>query len=309
SDYCISSIDYTWAMLYNYSLAKDYNIDGIYESVDDGTWTIDSFTKYAKLVSTDLNGDSIIDYNDMFGFTTHFNSAIQNWTFAADILVVERDSDGVPVLLPQQEKMASMVEKLYSLIYEGKQTLYITDQLRADMGKPSHDLAVADTFAEGRSLFAALRIYVIEELRDMEDDFGIIPFPKYNEQQEGYYTHVDGHAPLMIVPKTIKNTDKAGIVLEALAYESYLEVVPAVKEIVLQEKYSRDATSGRMLDLILDGRVYTFGYINDNWKGMQWTLTNLMQRQSKDYASYYAERLSSAEAQLQLIIDAYEAID
>ena len=42
-----------------------------------------------------------------------------------------------------------------------------------------------------------------------------------------------------------------------------------------------------MLDLILEGRVYTFGYIYDDWKGMQWTLQVLMSKKSKDYASYY----------------------
>ena len=116
----------------------------------------------------------------------------------------------------------------------------------------------------------------------MEEDFGIIPFPKYSAEQEAYYTHVDGHAPLMILPKTLTNPENAGIVLEALAYESNKTVVPAVYEIVLQSKYARDEASQRMLDLILEGRVYTFGYIYDDWKGMQWTLQVLMKDKSKD---------------------------
>ena len=60
--------------------------------------------------------------------------------------------------------------------------------------------------------------------------------------------------------------------MEALAYESNKTVVPAVCEIVLQFKYARGEASQRMLDLIPAGRVYTFGYIYDDWKGMQWTL-------------------------------------
>jgi len=64
-----------------------------------------------------------------------------------------------------------------------------------------------------------------------------------------------------------------------------------------------------MLDLILDGRVYTFGYMYDNWKGMQWTITNLMSQKSKDYASYYAKQLKSAEAQLKAIMESYEKIE
>ena len=116
----------------------------------------------------------------------------------------------------------------------------------------------------------------------MEEDFGIIPFPKYSAVQEAYYTHVDGHAPLMILPKTLTNPENAGIVLEALACESNKTVVPAVCEIVLRSKYARDEASQRMLDLILAGRVYTFGYMYDDWKGMQWTLQVLMSKKSKD---------------------------
>ena len=124
-----------------------------------------------------------------------------------------------------------------------------------------------------------------------------------------YYTHVDGRAPLMILPKTLQNVENAGLIMEALAYESNQLVVPAVYEIVLQSKYARDEASSRMLDLILDGRVYTFGYMYDNWKGMQWTITNLMSQKSKDYASYYAKQLKSAETQLKAIIESYENIE
>ena len=163
--------------------------------------------------------------------------------------------------------------------------------------------------ADEQTLFAALRIYVIDNLRDMEEDFGIIPFPKYAADQEAYYTHVDGHAPLMILPKTLANPENAGIVMEALAYESSRSMVPAVYDIVLQSKYARDEASQRMLDLILEGRVYTLGYIYDDWKGMQWTLQSLMNSKSNNYASFYKSHEKTAQKQLQLVIDSYEAVE
>ena len=309
SDYCISAIDYTWAMLYNRNLAADYQIDDLYSTVESGKWTYDTFYSLASMTSADLNGDGVMNYNDQYGFISHFNSATLNWAFAFDMRYIVRDNNGVPTLLPQSEKMADIVDKIYNLYFTGDTALYMSDAVVSQMGEPSHDLAVANTFANDRSLFAALRIYVINELRDMDSEFGIIPFPKYDESQEAYYTHVDGHAPLMILPKTLSDSRSAGIVLEALAYESYKEVVPAVYEIVLQSKYARDEASSRMLDLILDGRIYTFGYIYDDYKGMQWTLRDLMMNQSNGYASYYASKLNTAEAQLKKIIESYQAID
>ncbi|MBQ8641352.1 MAG: hypothetical protein IJ480_03975 [Clostridia bacterium] len=309
SDYCISAIDYTWAMLYNRDMAEDNGIGDLYDTVEEGAWDFDTFNTLARTVAVDTNGDGVQDYNDQYGYVTHFNSATLNWAFAFDMKYIVRDENDEPYILPQSDKMMDITEKIYSLYFESGAAMYCSDAIVKDMGKASHDLAVADFFKEGKSLFAALRIYVIDNLRDMEGEFGIIPFPKYDQAQEAYYTHVDGHAPLMILPKTLQNTENAGLVMEALAYESNQLVVPAVYEIVLQSKYARDEASSRMLDLILDGRVYTFGYMYDNWKGMQWTLTNLMSQKSKDYASYYAKQLKSAETQLKAIIESYQKIE
>ncbi|MBR5445646.1 MAG: hypothetical protein IKV57_05965 [Clostridia bacterium] len=309
SDYCISAIDYTWAFVYNRDMAADNGIGDLYDTVEEGAWDFDTFNSLCKQVAVDTNGDGKNDFNDQYGFTTHFNSAVCNWSFAFDIRYIVRDDAGDPYILPQSDKMMTATEKLYGLLHEGGAAMYCSDAVVKEMGQPSHDLAVSTFFKEGHSLFAALRIYVIDELRDMEGEFGIIPFPKYDKEQEAYYTHVDGHAPLMILPKTLGNAENAGLVMEALAYESNQLVVPAVYEIVLQSKYARDEASSRMLDLILDGRVYTFGYMYDNWKGMQWTLTNLMSQKSKDYASYYAKQLKSAEGQLKAIVESYEKIE
>ncbi len=309
SDYCISAIDYTWAMVYNRDMAADNGIPDLYDTIEEGDWDYDTFNTLVNTVAVDLNGDGKMDTNDQYGFVTHYNSAICNWNFAFDVRFILRDENDDPYILPQSDKMMTIVEKLYSLFFESGAALYVNDALVSSMGEPSHDMAVANFFEAGKSLFAALRIYVIDNLRDMEGEFGIIPFPKYDKTQEAYYTHVDGHAPLMILPKTLQNVENAGLIMEALAYESNQLVVPAVYEIVLQSKYARDEASSRMLDLILDGRVYTFGYMYDNWKGMQWTITNLMSQKSKDYASYYAKQLKSAETQLEAIIESYEKIE
>lgn len=308
SDYCISAIDYTWAMLYNRNMAANYQIADLYDTIEEGEWDFDTFNGLTAQTSADINGNGQWDFEDQYGYVTHFNSATCNWNFAFDVRFVTRDADGEPILEPMSEKMVDITEKIYDLYFTSGTTLYLPDAKVSQMGEPSHDLAVANFFAAEKSLFAALRIYVIDELRNMEAEFGIIPFPKYDTAQEGYYTHVDGHAPLMVLPKTLQNLDNAGLILEALAYESHKEVVPAVYEIVLQSKYARDAASSRMLDLILDGRVYTFGYIYDNWQGMQWNLTNLMSSNSKDYASYYASREKAAAAQLKKTIKSFSNI-
>jgi len=308
SDMCISAVDYTWALVFNKKLCEDYSIENLYDLVKDKKWTNDKFAEVIKKASTDLNGDGKFGLEDRYGFATHYNSAICNWMFASDIKVVERDDEGWPVLSAYTEKSVLLTEKMYDILFGDNKTMYFTEDVVKQYGAPSHDIAVSKFFAENQALIAALRIYVIEELRSMETEFGIIPFPMFDEKQDGYYTHVDGHAPLMCLPKNLQNPERASVIIEALSYESFKQVMPSVYDIVLDSKYARDESSVEMLDIILDGRVYTFGYIYDNWKGMQWALTNLMFQKNSDYASYYAKNEKAALKQIETVINAFKSV-
>lgn len=307
-DLCISAIDYAWSMVYNKQLAESYDLGDIYQLVVDGKWTVDTFNQMLGQASVDLNGDSKFDDQDQYGFTTHDNSAIVNWMFALDQKVTKTGADGLPELTLNTERMATIVEKVYDVLYSGNQTFICTDSYNSSKGI-SHDIAVATMFSEGKSLFAALRIYVIDNLRSMEANFGIIPFPKYDEAQDTYYTHVDGHAPLMGLPKTLTDTTRTGVIIECLNAESYRTCVPAMYDIVLTEKFSRDEMSVRMLDLILAGRTQNFGYVYEGSTGMQWALTNLMKQKSTNFSSYYNGKEKAAIKHYNSIIEAHQNIE
>ncbi len=309
-DLCLSAIDYAWAMVYNKEIAQNHDIDDLYQVVNDGKWTIDYMDRLIGEMSSDLNGDGSYDDQDLYGFVTHDNSAIVNWMFALDQKVTTMDKDGIPQLTLNNDHMVSIVEKVDALLHDGHQTFIVTDKYTSE-NSTTHDHAVASLFAHGQSLFAALRIYVIDELRAMETNFGIIPFPKYDEAQEGYYTHVDGHAPLICIPKNPVNEttpERLGVILEALNAESYRICVPAVYDIVLTEKFSRDEMSVHMLDLILDGRTTNFGYVYESGN-MQWSLTLLMKANKTDFASYYKQNEKTALRGYKKIIEAHENID
>ncbi|MBR5870049.1 MAG: hypothetical protein IKZ09_03355 [Clostridia bacterium] len=307
-DLCISAIDYAWAMVYNKELAASYDIGDIYQTVIDGKWTVDTFATMLSQASADLNGDGKYDDQDRYGFTTHDNSAIVNWMFALGQKVTQMNSDGLPELVLNTERMVSIVEKVDGVLHDGHQTFICTDKYNSSKNI-SHDIAVATMFSEGKALFAAMRIYVIDNLRSMDANFGIIPFPKYDEAQATYNTHVDGHAPLMGVPVTVTETARTSVIIECLNAESYRTCVPAMYDIVLTEKFSRDEMSVKMLDLILDGRTQNFGYVYEGSTGMQWALTNLMKSNSTDFTSYYKQREKSAISYYEQIVEAHQNIE
>ena len=115
-------------------------------------------------------------------------------------------------------------------------------------------------FSEGKALFMDMSFFFIEELREMETDFGIIPYPKYDENQSSYATRLCYYMPA-VVPITItgERLDRAGVMLEALACEYASNVVPAYYEIALKTKAARDEESQGMLDIIFNNRVIDLG--------------------------------------------------
>ena len=54
---------------FNKELANRYNIGDIYQTVRDGKWTLDRFAEYCKGITQDLNGDTVLNGDDMFGLT------------------------------------------------------------------------------------------------------------------------------------------------------------------------------------------------------------------------------------------------
>jgi hypothetical protein len=74
--------------------------------------------------------------------------------------------------------------------------------------------------------------------------------------------------PLVITGEKLSNL---GIILEAMAAESHYELIPTYIEESLKTKYSRDAESGAMLDIIINNRVfdpmliYNFGGFADTY--------------------------------------------
>ena len=123
-----------------------------------------------------------------------------------------------------------------------------------------HSASPADFFENGHALFSQRVPNDIYKLRDMEDDIGILPMPKYDASQENYIAAAWGGA-VWTLPKTFDtaDADNLGIVLEAMSYATYHEVVPVYKEIALKTKTARDNESEEMLDIIFDNVYFDFG--------------------------------------------------
>ena len=128
---------------------------------------------------------------------------------------------------------------------------------------PDISATECNVFKNNNALFMWIRMRVAENLRDMEADFGIIPVPKFKEEQDIYYSTVNKHtcATICIPNDASLNMDLIGAVIELMSAEGHYGLRDAYYEKNLGAKIARDPESTEMLDIIMSYRVYDTGEI------------------------------------------------
>ena len=296
-DYFITALLNARVVYYNKQIFADHydNADGLYEEVLSGTWTIDRMAELIKTVYVDVNNDSRPDVDDKLGFVCYaMQASTDGFVYGTDIAFTTRDADGFIELSMISEDAVKLAEKLNDLFHlPGTYTGATGNQ--------------ASIFASGNTLFLGNGTFATAVgLRDMEQDFGFLPHPKYDEAQETYHSLVHDTALLGCIPSSSANTDISGAVIEALNAETYRTVTPAWYETALKVKYARDDLSGQMIDLIHDSLttnfIYAYNYALNNI-GLVYRET--IQANSTDYASAVQKKIKAAETKLEELVDIF----
>lgn len=134
-------------------------------------------------------------------------------------------------------------------------------------------------------------------------NYGIVPFPKYDENQEKYYSLADTHSMLFSIPITTATPDFSGFMLEALSSDSE-EVLYNYYEVTCKVKYTYDEDSAEMLDTIFDGIVYDLGNIYSDL-GLYSIYTQIAEKGENNFSSVYASVEESAKTKLESIIEQF----
>ncbi|MHC1695846.1 MAG: hypothetical protein AB9835_11395 [Eubacteriales bacterium] len=300
-DFSYADLGFTMALAFNKEIVNEYGLKNPYELVKKGEWTIDEFNQMVRSVSSDLNGDGLYDDNDLYGLSMVGGASKTVLFFGAGQFLTQKNKDGLPELCLNTDKTQYLMDFFYDLFFNDNQTLFYVDNDPMEKNWTS-------IFEAGRILFVPMQVNGMERLRNMANDFGMLPFPKYDSVQEKYYSMVNGHAPMLVLPNTISDPDRTGLIIEALAAESSVTVKPTYAEIVTKVKYSRDNDTSLMIDYILDSRTYDFGYVYTGASGMGFILTNLMDNKSKNFTSAYEKIESNTIKQYEKVIETYREL-
>lgn len=271
----------TWVLYFNKDLVTRYTLDDPYELVRENEWTMDRMHDMMSAVAHDENGNGEMDApEDYFGFSTHSGSYVGMLSGAGESLVLP-DGEGGYVSNLASERMLLVAEKIGSILNDSVATV-LPDRFKG--AATSNNQWAINTFYNGHSLFYGEVIGKFADLREMENDFGLIPFPKYETAQEFYTCEVLNSALGYVMPRSVADKNRAAVITEALAIDSHGDFMNAYLDTTITGKSIRDEDSREMLQIIFEYRVYDLGDIF-GWGGISGAYAGAVNAGSENFAS------------------------
>ena len=248
---CLGVIKGMMCFYFNKDMIEQNKLENPYELVTSGKWTLDKFNEMASAAYNDINGDTKVDDEDIFGFIIANENHAPNFVLASGYRLTEPDSQGLPKYALGSDKIVTLLDKLVNMMDQ--------DGFAA---KLDGNDAYSTTFINGKALFTTGEFQNAETFRDLGFDFGILPYPKLDDSQSDYITSSRATYSLLGITVTASDIDAAAAVLEASASENYRSVTPVYFEKALKVKYSRDDVSSQMFDIIKSHISFDFGVVH-----------------------------------------------
>ena len=284
----------TSLMFYNIRMATDLGITGLYEDVENKEWTIERLAEYAELALAD-DGDGEWTQTDTYGIIGG-DDPTHNFYIGAGKHFLTKDANGEYYYEygSDEDTIEIMTVILEDLMYQ--------DFYWNTWAHRNDDTSLLG-FDTGSSLFLASVARECNGLRQMEDAYGILPNPLYDEYQDQYYSQINNYRDsILSVFSTAGDPNKVAAAIELMSYYSYYEIYPDFYEVVIQGRGTRDAESREMLDIIFSNRTYDLTFVFDPF-GLSDEILRFPANQNSNLASFLAARESKMESALEQLVE------
>ena len=272
-DISLLSLACTHAIVFNKDMVTEYGLENPYDLVNNGEWTLDKLREMAKEVTNDSDGTVGMGYKDHYGFLVNSNYTTSMFVGAGENLTIKNANDE-PVIAVNSESAVSTFSKIFDLVNDTTATGKIDDTAggyytsAVNAGLTCWD-AATESVANKKALFRSMAIIDIIDLGEYECNFGILPTPKLNKEQDDYYSFVSTlYATCIAIPSSLsaEAAERSSVIAQALCEASTDTTKNAYYEIVLKKRKIQDVESEAMLDYIFSSRVYDIGVVF-SWGG------------------------------------------
>ena len=251
SDLNLMAFEGVWAMYFNEGMMQALGLEFPYQLAMDGKWTQERLNEYAK-EAANLNGDQSFVY-DVNGSATYgevtFPLGERYRLYAFNTEYVTRDETGrYQFTAHTDEKFKAAWETIINYFGAGDGRFVYGDT--TDLAEDGY----FQIFMDNRALFLSAELKGATMLRAWDGTFGLVPQPKFNDEQENYESTVYINVLSFCIPNTNTELSRTGIIVDYLTYESYKSLLPRYYDVHVGLKALTKDESKESLALIRDTR-------------------------------------------------------
>ncbi len=304
--------DGTIVLLFNKDLYERNggDVQALYDMALNGDWTFEEFKNIVTGFGSDANSDGKRDEFDIYGLLTE-SACLYNHFISSGSLIVDKNANDDPIFdLANGGGYAALTDAVN--LYTNTNDVLVTDlQVYLDKYGGTGDgyyEPICNAFKEGRGLFFMGALIHLPFFRDMKDDFGFLPVPKYNVADDRYYHNMGAHtASVVFVPvgenSKGENGKELGIILDALGAYSKDYLTPEYYEKQLKRGDAQDPDSAEVLDVVFGSRVYDLGQVFGN----KWSTTDIVSALDTNIQSRVDGQRDIIEMNISLTVDKIKA--
>ena len=332
SDFSITAMEMTYAVIFNKDLAKNNNVANsydpatytiqstLYDMVRNNDWTLETMKTIVKGFYKDNPAGAKpneVDSGDRFGLVAPGGTDADAWAYAFGYNYIENDGASIPSVWTWDGTQFDAITSLRELYASAGTWSMTVGTVVDDYNARAEFFAQEDHVLFQLNTLESLKWDVIHQ---MEQDFGILPYPKLNKNQAKYLTGSLDHYSVLAVPYTTAwNAERlrmTGALIEALSAENCNSVKNPYYDDIVTHHNVTDGDSVEMINLIMDGRVYDLGVYHYN-ELMLSSLDNgalalffryLIRDKGQDIVQYWQSNSGSLDIQMAGLMSRYNAI-
>jgi|GEM_PF-2557140 len=276
-----------------------------YQLVRDGKWTMDNMLSIMKDYANDENGDGKMDTNDKWGYTCENYDGYAMF-FCSGERIVNKDENDLPILTLNTPRTIEFIQKM--------KEFYTNESVMV-----GYSATIIPISKDNRALFCGTILNAIGSYREMTGDYGILPMPMYEENQErfSHTVSVCTTGSLVGIPASVEDTDKTSMMVELLARKSLTTLRTAYLDATVISRGLRDEDSLEMLNIIIGSRVYDVAYMNMwgpkqapggvyGWMMYFYNISGTPANADK-FASTYDSAAESTQKDIDATVEAYQS--
>ena len=243
---------------FNKKLMTSYYPDvNMYQLVDEGKWTIDTFYQMAKDVTHSLNEDTAMDENDFWGAL----GAGGQLFYGSGETLCGKDANDIPIInIGTSERSINVMQKVLTYTSE-RDTWTIAAQQFTDKTTMNIWDRSVKMFGTDQVLFYCFAFSALKKFRAYDVVYGILPVPKYNEEQENYYCRCSNVAYGVCIPINVEDPKFSAYMLDLMAVGGKNYLTSAYYESVLKGRDANTLDDERMLDIIFSHIHYDIAHV------------------------------------------------